>query len=347
MASILKRGNNWRAQIIRRGFDPLYRSFKTKLEAEAWARQIESEMDRGLFVSRIESERTTLRELVDRYANEVSPLHRGSNPEKIRLGAMARHSICRHFIAHLRSRDFADYRDERLALVKPATVDRELGLFQQVIEESRREWGIVMAENPVRLVRRPRFTNARNRRLAQPSDAERDADNQNIGEETALLEACEMSTSHARTPWLRPIVELALLTAMRQGELVNLTWSAVHLDGPDGTGWLYIPMTKNGRPRTVPLGASAVNVFRSLPKSGTDRIFPLTSNALKLAWKRALRRANINGLTFHDLRHEATSRLAKRLPNVLELASVTGHRDLHMLARYFHPRPEEIARKMG
>jgi integrase len=77
------------------------------------------------------------------------------------------------------------------------------------------------------------------------------------------------------------------------------------------------------------------------------RVFPITANALKLAFERAVKRAGIEDLHFHDLRHEATSRLAEKLPNVIELAAVTGHKDLRMLKRYYHPRAEDLARKLG
>ncbi|MFZ5463765.1 MAG: tyrosine-type recombinase/integrase, partial [Pseudomonadota bacterium] len=60
-----------------------------------------------------------------------------------------------------------------------------------------------------------------------------------------------------------------------------------------------------------------------------------------------VRRAGIEDFHFHDLRHKATSRLAEKLPNVIELAAVTGHKDLRMLKRYYHPRAEDLARKLG
>lgn len=76
-------------------------------------------------------------------------------------------------------------------------------------------------------------------------------------------------------------------------------------------------------------------------------MFPITSDAFKRAFTRACESAGIVGLHFHDLRHEATSRLANQLPNVIELAAVTGHLDLKMLQRYYHARPEELAIKLG
>jgi integrase len=130
---------------------------------------------------------------------------------------------------------------------------------------------------------------------------------------------------------------------MRRGELLSLTWD--NIDFRRRTA--YLPETKNGEARTVPLSSRAIAVLTALPRSMDGRVFPITANALKIAFERAVRRAGIEDLHFHDLRHEATSRLAEKLPNVIELAAVTGHKDLRMLKRYYHPRAEDLARKLG
>ncbi|MES2770737.1 MAG: Shufflon-specific DNA recombinase [Pseudomonadota bacterium] len=174
MATIRKRGEyQWETQVRKKGFPAQVKTFNTRSEAEAWAAVIESEMVRGVFVSRAEAERTTLGQIIDRYIEEVTPTHRGGGSESIRLKAMHRHPLALRFLASLSSTDFAKYRDERLKgnsekkikLVSPATVHRELGLFQQVVDQARREWGISLPENPLLLVSRPKFQNARNRRL--------------------------------------------------------------------------------------------------------------------------------------------------------------------------------------
>jgi integrase len=145
-----------------------------------------------------------------------------------------------------------------------------------------------------------------------------------------------------RNIWIKPLVLLALETAMRRGELLALRWG--HIDLAKQTA--YLPLTKNGFSRTVPLSRAAVKLLQALPRAIDGKVFPLTPNAVKQAWERARARAGLTDLHFHDLRHEATSRLAERL-NVLELASVTGHRDLRMLQRYTHLSPESLASKIG
>ena len=364
MATFRKRGEfQWQAQIRKEGWPAQSKTFNTLAEAEAWAAVIESEMVRGVFMSRAEAERTTLGKIIGRYISEVTPLHRGATAEELRLKAMQRHPLASRPLASLTSTDFALYRDARLKgdakkgtpPAAAATVHRELGLFQQVIDQARREWGIAIAENPVRLVARPKLKNARDRRLR-------------ADEEKYLVAALESGgrdeggkfIEGTRNPWIAPAVKLALETAMRQGEIVSLEWRHVDLKARTA----HLPLTKNGTARTVPLSTAAVKLIKALPRS-EGQVFPLTANALKIAWQRALRRAKENyeadrkkrrakpdprflaDLRFHDLRHEATSRLAEKLSNILELASVTGHQDLQMLKRYYHPRAEDLAKKLG
>jgi integrase len=131
---------------------------------------------------------------------------------------------------------------------------------------------------------------------------------------------------------------------MRQGELVNLRWEHIDLT----RRITYLPDTKNGEARTVPLSTAAIKVLHSLPRSMTGQVFPgLTTEAVKRAFARAVRRAGIEDLRFHDLRHESTSRLFERGLNIMEVASITGHKDLRMLRRYTHLKAEDLARKLG
>ena len=131
---------------------------------------------------------------------------------------------------------------------------------------------------------------------------------------------------------------------MRQGELIGLRWEHVDL----ARRIAHLPDTKNGEARTVPLSSTAVDVLRALPRSIHAEVFPgLTTEAVKRAFARARRRAGLEDLHFHDLRHEATTRLFERGLNIMEVATITGHKDLRMLRRYTHLKAEELARKLG
>ena len=166
---------------------------------------------------------------------EVTPLKKGAEPETNRLNLMMRHPLARRFVAGVRGVDIARWRDQRLHKVTPATVKRDLVLLGHVFEVARKEWGIYV-HNPVRDIKLPPGGRPRDRRL-QP------------GEETRLFDACREARNH----WLLPMVQLAIETAMRQGELLRLRWE--HIDLNRRTA--HLPDTKNGESRTVPLSSTS------------------------------------------------------------------------------------------
>ena len=327
MASFRKRGPyQWQAQVRKKGHPLQTKTFETRAEAEQWARAIEVEMDKGAFVSRAEAESTTLKELLERYLEEVTPQKKGAEPETNRLRLMMRHALAHRFVAGVRGVDIAGWRDERLRKVTAATVKRDLVLLGHVFEVARKEWGIHI-HNPVRDIKLPTGGRPRDRRLQHD-------------EETRLFDACRQ----ARNPWLLPLVQLAIETAMRRGELLRLRWE--HIDLNRRTA--HLPDTKNGEARTVPLSMTAVAVIRALPHALHGDVFPgVTTEALKRSYVRATRRAGIDDLRFHDLRHEATTRLFEKGLNIMEVASITGHKDLRMLRRYTHLKAEDLAQKLG
>jgi integrase len=109
---------------------------------------------------------------------------------------------------------------------------------------------------------------------------------------------------------------------------------------------LHLPETKNGSSRDVPLSTKAVAVLESLPRNISGRVFDTSETAITEGFQRAAKRAGIQDFRFHDLRHEATSQLAEKL-QMHELGKVTGHKSPRMLMRYYHPRAEDLAKKLG
>lgn len=338
MASIRQRGIYWEARVRRDGWPTISRSFNTKADARAWATVIESEMERGVFIDRTEAEKNTLGDLFQRYLTEVSSQKKGHDTERYRLDSLQRDPIAQYKVAGLSGKLMAEWRDKRLKKVSGSTVNRDLNLISHVINVARKEWGMHI-ENPISMIRRPPENKARKRRLA-------------TGEEARLLAELELSTrasngcfeaGGAHNPWIRPLVILALETAMRRGELLALRWSDVYL----ADRFVRLHDTKNGESRDVPLSTRAYELLNDLPRHISGRVFPTTPDAVKKVFMRAVERAQLGDLHFHDLRHEATSRLAEKLDNVLELSAVTGHKTLSMLKRYYHPRAKDLARKLG
>jgi len=209
--------------------------------------------------------------------------------------------------------------------VKPATARRELVILRHVFEVAIKEWNVPLPGNPVRTIKVPKDSEARDRRLEQ-------------GELEKLLGAIG-----PRTAWyLRPFIILAIETGMRRGELVSLTWA--HVDLKKRTARL--PITKNGHLRIVPLTPKAIEVLSSLERSDA-RVFPIHEDAVNLAWQRLRAKAGVEGLRLHDLRHEAVSRFFEYGLSIPEVALISGHRDLRMLSRYTHLRPEAVAEKLA
>ena len=327
MASLRQRGGKWQARVIRDGYPDQTKTFETKADAEKWARSVESEIDKGQFVSINEAQRTTLGDVIARYLVEVTPTMKGAAEDTIRLNAIMRKPIARWSMMNLSAAQIANYRDERLKEVSAGTVIRELAYLSAIINHARREWGINVP-NPVQMVRKPQSPQARSRVLTDE-------------EVSKLLQALE--PSGRKSHWTKPIVQLALATAMRRGELLSLRWENIDLQNRTA----FLPDTKNGDSRTVPLSTAAVQVLSVLPRNISGVVFPVKFFTLDAAFKRGVRRACLEGIRFHDLRRTAITRMAEKLPNVIELAAVSGHKSLMVLKRYYRPTATELAQKLG
>lgn len=318
MASIRKLpSGKWNVRITRKGYPLQTKSFTTRSDADKWARTIESEMDRGCFVCRSEAEATTLAQALERYKREVTPKKKGASREADRIGVWLRSDLAKRSLASLRSSDFAAYRDKRLgAGLASNTVRLELAIVSHLFTIAAQEWGIAVT-NPIQSIRKPKGSNARTRRLEGD-------------EEQRLLAAC------AGHPYLSRLIVLALETACRQSEIVFLTWSEIDLT------WSVIKKdtAKNGEGRMIPLTKKARSV---LPPKGIGRLFPVFP---RKAWETALKNAGMVNFHFHDLRHEAVSRLFERGMHPLEVAAVSGHKTLGMLQRYTHLKPADLLKKM-
>ncbi len=304
MATYRKRGNKWQARIQRKGLPDLAKSFPLKSDAETWARQLESEIDRGVFVDRSEAERLTLGDVLQRYLDDVTPLKKSADKERQRIDRILRQErLCEFSMSALNSKVLAEWRDRRLKLTSGSSVNRELAILSHAINTARREWGVHIA-NPIEGIQRPKLNRPRERRLRAE-------------EEARLL--CELGTT-TRNPWIKPIAEFAIETGMRRGEILSLTWNNVDLQ----RRVVRLLDTKNGEGRSVPLTLKATALICSLPRSIDGRVFATSEEALKQAFERAVERARIDDLHFHDLRHEAVSRLFEKGLNVMEVASISG-----------------------
>jgi len=336
MASITPyEGGRYRAVVRRTGFKARSAIFPTKKAAEAWARGVEREIDTRRYVDPGEALRTTVAKLMERYVEEVVPTHKGSKWEEVRIrNLLATAEFTRRRLDQLRPDDIRAWRDTRLTTVSPASVNRELNLVSGVFSHAIKEWGIPLPHNPVHLIKRPPAGKARRRRWSE-ADINR------------LLEAAGFDEQKLPTVG-REYVGWALLvaieTAMRLGELCSLRVKDVNLKGRAAS----LHDTKNGDSRTVPLSRRAGELLGRLidGKKSDAKVFPLTGESLGLYFREARTRAGLADIRFHDARHEAAIRLSKKLPNVIELSAVTGHRSLQSLKVYYHPDAADLAAKL-
>ena len=328
MATLRRRGQRWHVQVRRKGRPSLTRSFQHKSDALAWAREQEFEADKGLPAVHKTLRGITVADIVTRYRDERVPRKRGAARETFLLNAFLRYPLAQVALSDLTTGMVSAYCVERLKHVKPGTVNRELDILRHAIAVARRSWDVPLASNPFADVVRPKSAAPRVRRLQS-------------GERERLQASC----GQCRNPLIRYLVELALETAMRRGEILNARWSDLSFEKRT----LHIAVTKNGYARTIPLSGAAIALLRFLrdhTNSASERILPITENMAKMAWKRLVKRAGLADLRFHDLRHEAISGFFERGLSVPEAALISGHRDPRILFRYTHPRPEDIASKL-
>jgi integrase len=356
MGSVKKRGERQYQAIIRlKGYPAKTKTHNSEKEAKDWIRLTEAKMTAGVFVDMVKEMQEPFDCILFRYLHEVTASHKGAESEGYRICRMRKQDLAQYKISAVTPAVLRAYRDLRLTEVAPGSVRRDLELLRAIFNYAAREWELPIV-NPVSAIKLPEKSQARNRRISKT-------------EEDWILKGLEDTERNpdgtfsrgARNPWLKPALQISIETAMRRSELLRLEWKHVDLAIPSA----YLPTTKNNHPRAVPLSTAAVAILVSLPKSESGKVFPTTDAALKKGFERALTRARyfyleecaktgaapkegfLIDFRWHDARHEATSRMATKLPNIIELGSVTGHRDVRMLQRYYHPDVAELARKLG
>lgn len=276
---------------------------------------------------------STMREGLENYRTKVSILKKGYAQEKYRIEQISRSFLGIKVIREVSSVDIATYRDQRLEEINPRTgrtlapssVRLEMSLLSSFFDICKIEWG-ACDENPVSKVRKPKSPPGRDRRLTAREDR-------------LLLRYAHQHPNME----LYSIIVVALETAMRQGEILALQWEHVNLKN----GIAHLPSTKNGTKRDVPLSHRARQAFMRLPTKATGRVFGYTSDGIKSTWRFMVKKLGIENLHFHDLRHEAISRLFELgTLDIMEISAISGHKSLSMLKRYTHLKAQKLVRKL-
>lgn len=333
MATISKRVNNsgqvnWQAKCRKTGFPPVSKTFTDKKTAVKWASGIERQWELDAVnppaATVVVEQTATVGDILIAYDKRVVPAHKSAADEHRRIASFLKHPFSRVAAIQLTPAVLADYRDERLRTVKPGTVLRELNIIRAALNCAD-DFGIKVAAAKVK---RPATPASRDRVLQ-------------ADEEPELLKACRASSQ----VYLESAVVFALQTAMRQGEILKLRrrdidWSRCVARLTD---------TKNGSSRETPLSTRAREVLNALlpcPALPTDNRLVFGGVELSHAFGRAVKLAKIQHITYHDLRHTAASRLARKMSTV-QLQAITGHKTLSMLQRYVHIQGADLVHLLG
>ncbi len=326
MASIRKRGNRWQVRIQLSGHPQASKTFSNIKDAQLWAKKTELEIERGIWLGtqRVDM---TISDALKKYSQEVTPYKKGASRELNRIKHLMSYEIAAKNMCSVRRSEVAEFRDYLITKgYAPATVKKYLELLSVLFNTAISEWGYESLSNPVSQVKKPFIRNGRTRRIDH-------------NEEQILLDAASVH----KGGWLRSVIILAIETGMRRGEIANLKIEDIDIEKQVAV----LHETKNGDSRFVPLSLRAVQAIQTLiSQRGVDRLVGVNSDAITGAFQASVKRAGLNNLVFHDLRHEAVSRLFEKGLNPIEVATISGHKTLSMLQRYTHLRATDLVKKL-
>ena len=378
MATIRQKGpEQWHAQVRRTGWPPVTDTLRTRKDAETWARDVESQMDRGIFVDRSAAERTTFGETIKTYIKEVTEKRPGEASraaEKSRLERFMRDEpkLCAYAVAHLRPEHFEDYRDRQLNQFVTRGKPGGRGQYKpEKVKPGRfRKDGTPRANAAPKAPPKPpktiepgtvkreltvlkRVIDHSKRKLGlltnpiNTEDVKRPVvnDERNVRLDDEQIDALIQECYRSKNPWVGPIVDFAFEVGPRRGNLLRLRWDDVDLKGRS----VLLRGVKNSRSPEeiidvlVGLSPRALEILKGLPRSLDGRVFPITANALKSAFNRARHKLGLDHYRFHDTRHELISSLIEAGWSDTQVMAQSGHRDPKSLKRYTNLRKKHLA----
>jgi integrase len=344
MASILKIGDSWRAQVRRKGHKPITETFPNKALAVKWARQIEADMDARRFKDARGLANITLKELITRYEEEIGgekPF--GKNKAsvlarwKLAYGATTLDQVTDDFLTlFIRNRRKPEAGKKPISGV---TIGIDLTYLAGVFKTAAHLWKLPVTQVPFEIARANmghlEISTKSKERKRRPTEDE-------------LSRLCNYLDLHSSLP-MRDIINFAVESAMRIDEITRLRW--IDLNEIDRTIWIRDrkhPREKIGNDQEVPLLGRTFDIVRRQPRpekpTAEDRVFPVLTDTVTTIFPRAKVALGIAGLHFHDLRHEGVSRLFEQGYQIPEVALMSGHRDWKMLARYTQLRAKDLHR---
>ena len=337
MASIQKRNSSYRVRITRQGKSTLCATFYSRLEAVQWAKQTEAELRLGIYQDKAQSpvgSTIPFREAVEKYIPSHS-IYKGNHKTEAGILRILASRWETKTLGSIDKQDIVLLKEELLAKGRAAsTVNHYLNALSQLYQIAINEWGLKL-NNPISGIKRMPEPQGRMKRISKEAEA-------------ALLSYC----TRLKLSYLADMIIVALETGMRCGEILSMRWEDVDFINRK----VLLRHTKNGDSRQVPLTSRAKEVFEQLASQDTsDLVFPHCRWAIRRHFTKVVKESAksqkgaqnpFTDFRFHDLRHEALSRLSDKGLNVIELAHISGHKTLAMLRRYTHPCHVSLIRKL-
>lgn len=312
MATIRKRNNKYQAQVRIKG-QYASNTFIHLKHARTWVRQKELELEKTIIGKKYKPK--TFSEILNNYKIKVTLHKKSSKNELIFIKALLKNKWMFKPLTQLCSADIANYRDDRLLTIKASSFAREFCIVKHALKIAEVEWNWDVPSEVFYNVKIPKVNTKAIRRI----------------NENDLEYLLNEANKHANQ-YLKPIIIIALVTAMRRGEILSLKWSDLDLQ----RGLITVDNTKTGYPRNIKMNDITKSIFNKLHRVD-ERVFPMTTNSFRLCYQRLCKKLNVK-IRFHDFRHEAISRMFEKNLSIPHIASISGHRTMSQLFRYAHFR---------
>ena len=334
LATIINRDGKFYVRVRKANFKPENRTFDTRTAAKQWALQTEAAMANGSWTSDREARITNLDSLFRRYIVEIHGVKPFGKSKLATVRSTGRR------VGHVRLSDLTpefvlSYSKQRASEVAPSTLNQELTYFAQAIDVARTLWNAPLKDNPVRaamgVMSQLDMIQGSRKRNRRPTDHE-----------------LQTLITLAKNSWIAPIIRIAVETGLRQSEIHAIEWSDVDFD----RGTLLIrnrkdPKQKLGNDQLIPLlPASREALLREKQRSKQDgRVFEdvLLAASISDKFAKLTKKAKIDDLRFHDLRHEAISRMFEKGMTIPEVAAISGHKTWTSLKRYTQLSPKSLS----
>jgi integrase len=314
MSTIRKRSNKYQVQVRVQG-QKITKSFNNLTDARRWAVFNENKILLGVELQAL-NKKISLKDLINKYIHEVTPLKKGHIVETQRLKRLLKEPMVNQKVYQLKTKDFLEFKQRRIKDGN-RTCAYDLVLLHHLYNTAIKQWCYPIPHNPLSNIQKPRCNPPRERRL-----------NDN--------EAKYILNHQFKNKNMNNIIELAIETGMRRSEILSITNDDIK------DNCIYLSDTKNNSPRKIPLTQKVKEII-----SKSILPYSISSNAVRLNWYRMTKRAGIVDLHFHDLRHEAISRFFEKGLSIPEVSLISGHKDVRQLMRYTHLKLDRLINKLN